>query len=418
MYLCDKTDSNSIVERINFEKLYFHTTLVFAFILPLSRAGISILTALLILLWFIESDFKRKYREIISSRLLTLILIFLAYNISSFLWSSNLDIAINIVEKIPYWVVIFVLATSIKKESIQSIITAFLLGMFISEIIAYGVFFELWTFKNATPANPTPFMMHIDYSVYMAFSSILLLHRVFSKEYTLKEKIVLFLFFLTVTGNLFLSIGRTGQVALVAGIIVMSIIHFRLSLKSFFISFFLIFTIFTSAYNISDSFEKRVSLAYSDIEKISNMNFNSSWGIRVAYWITSYNIFKQNPIIGVGIGDYMDKTKEELEREKYSHLHQNVKTFMPKYHPHNQYLLILLQLGIIGILLFLYIIYKIFTLSIEDKEIKELSILFGTIFFVSCIPESLLLKQFTIALFVLFIGLFSIFSISKIEQNS
>jgi len=227
-----------------------------------------------------------------------------------------------------YFLALFVIATSIKKEQIQSIITAFLLGMFISEIIAYGVFFELWTFKNATVENPSPFMMHIDYSVFMAFTSLLLLNRIFANHYELKEKLVYAFFFLTVTGNLFLAQGRTGQVALIAGVFVMTIIHYRVTLKSVLISTLLLSSLFTIAYNVSDSFKMRAHDGLSDIQKITNMNLNSSWGVRVAYCITTYDIVKENPLLGVGLGDYMDQTALVLETKEYPYLSEATKDFI------------------------------------------------------------------------------------------
>ena len=395
-------------EKINFEKTIYYSVLIFAFTLPLSRALISLFIIFLPLVWILEGDFQRKYKQIKSSKLLLAILFFLSFSILSITWTENFGAGLKGLRLDLYFFALFVIATSIKKEQIQPIITAFLLGMFISEVIAYGVFFEFWTFKNATVTNPSPFMMHIDYSVFMAFTSLLLLNRLFSNHYELKQKLVYGIFFLTVTGNLFLAIGRTGQVALIAGILVMSIIHFRVTLKSVLISTLLIFSIFTVTYNVSDTFKMRVAAGVNDIKGISQMNLNSSWGIRVAYYITTYDILKENPLIGVGLGDFMDETTLALETMEYPYLTQETKEFMKRFHPHNQYLLILLQMGVIGLVLFLYIIYQILKLKIDNPEIKELSILFATIFFVSCIPEPLLAKQFTIGLFILFIGLFSV----------
>ena len=395
-------------DRIDFTKVIYYSVLVFAFTMPLSRAGISLFIILLPLLWILEGDFRNKYEKIKNNRLLLAVGLFLLFSIISASWSQNLQLTFKHLRLDMYVLALFVIATSIKKEQIQSIISAFLLGMFISEIIAYGVFFELWTFKNATVQNPSPFMMHIDYSVFMAFTSLLLLNRIFANHYALKEKLLYVFFFLTVTGNLFLAIGRTGQVALIVGIFVLSIIHFRLTIKSILISTLLLFSIFSVAYNVSDSFKMRANAGLTNIQKISNMNLNSSWGVRVAYYITTYDIVKNNPLIGVGLGDYMDQTALILETHEYSYLNKWTKNFMKRFHPHNQYLLILLQMGIIGLLLFFYMIYQLLKLKIEDPEIKELSILFTTIFFVSCIPEPLLAKQFTLAFFVLFVGMFSI----------
>jgi len=400
--------NNMLKDKINFEKMIYYLVIIFAFALPLSRALISLFVILLPLLWMMEGDFQRKYEQIKSSKFLLAILVFLAFSILSTLWTENLSLGVKGLRLDMYLLALFVIVTSINKEQIQSIITAFLLGMFVSEVIAYGVFFELWTFKNATVQNPSPFMFHIDYSVFMAFTSLLLLNRIFANHYELKEKFIYIFFFLTVTGNLFLAIGRTGQVAFIVGVFVMSIIHFRITIKSILISSLLLFSIFTVAYNVSDSFKVRAHAGLSDIQKISDMNLNSSWGIRVAYYITTYNIFKNNPVIGVGLGDYKDQTTLMLETQEYPYLNNKSKEFMKIHHPHNQYLLILLQMGIIGLILFLYMIYQLFKLKIDNPEVKELSILFGTIFFVSCIPEPLLAKQFTIGLFILFVGLFSV----------
>jgi len=394
------------LKNINYNKIFYYSILSFAFILPLSRAGISFFSIFLPILWLADKNIKTKLQQLKSNKLILAISIYLLFSILSSLWSSNVEQTLNIIRLNSYWVLIFVISSSVKKEQVPTIISSFLAGMFVSEILAYGVFFELWHFKYATPQNPSPFMFWIDYSVFMAFTSILLLNRILSKNYDLKQKILFSMFFISVTGNLFLAIGRTGQVAFIAGVFVMMIIHYRLSIKSLFLSFILLGTIFTTAYQLSNSFKTRVNAGINDIKHIKNMDLNGSWGIRVAYWITTFDIVKEQPILGVGIGDFKDETAKVLTNQNYNYLTKETKEFMKINHPHNQYLLVLLQMGIIGIFIFLYLIYQILKLDIKEKEIKELSILFTTIFFVSCFAEPLFLKQFTISLFMLFIGLF------------
>ncbi|VAY86207.1 Putative O-antigen biosynthesis protein precursor [hydrothermal vent metagenome] len=316
-----------------------------------------------------------------------------------------------------YWLILFVIATSIKKEQIQPIITSFLAGMFLSEIIAYGVFFELWAFKDATVGNPSPVMFWIDYSVFMALTSILLLNRILSKNYSLQQKIFFFFFFCTVTGNLFLAIGRTGQVALVFTMFVLIFIHHKATIKSIILGLLVVGSIFTTAYNFSNSFQERSKAGVKDIQKIFKKDFNGSWGIRVVYWITAFDIVKANPLIGVGIGDSQSEIKKTLDAKNYQYINNSTKEFMQKLHPHNQYLLISIQLGIFGLLIFLYMIYCILSLKIQQLEIKILSILFTSIFFISCFAEPLFIKQFTIALFMLFVGLFTVASIEDKSKN-
>ena len=400
-----------------FEKTYYYLILFFAFIMPLSRALVSLFVILLPIIWIYEGDFKRKWQEIKSSKFLLAIILFTFYSSISFFWSENIQEALNQIRLFSYFILIFVIATSLQPKYIPQIITSFLMGMFVSEIIAYGVFFELWTFKHATVQNPSPFMIHIDYSVFLAITSILLLNRLISSKYTLNEKILFAFFFCTVTGNLFLATGRAGQVALIAGTIVMTLLHFKLTLKSFVLSLFLIGSIYTTAYTLSNSFKIRTAQAYSNIEGIINMNFNSSWGIRAAFWITTYDILKEHPL-GVGIGDFKDETAKIIEKKKYTFIDSTRKEFMSTNHPHNEFLLILLQTGIIGLVLFFYMIYQLYQLQIKDKELKELSILFLTIYFVSCMAEPLLVKQFPIAIFVFFVGVFSTDSLRNIDKKS
>lgn len=398
---------SKFIERISYEKVFLYLIILFAFTLPLSRAAVSLFVVVLPIIWIIQGDLKEKFKYIITNKLLLSLLMLIIWSILAMSWSDSLPDAVKSIRMIMYLVVIFVIATSISKEDITCIVTAFLLGMFVSEMIAYGVFFELWTFKHATPSNPSPFMIHIDYSVFLAFSSILLLNRIFSKHYSKKERIVFFFFFLTVTGNLFLATGRTGQVSLIAAIIVLSIIHFKFNIKSMFISLALLFVVFFSAYNLSDSFVVRVDNSIEDVKRITKHDLNGSWGIRLAFWIITYDSFKENPF-GSGLGDYKEAITRQLRVQKYSFLNEETKKFMSNMHPHNQYLLLIIEMGFIGLLLYLNIIYQLLVYKIKDKEIKELSILFIIVYAVGSLAEPLLFKQFTLVLFILFIGLFTV----------
>lgn len=382
-----------------------------AFSLPLSRAVTYAVMGLLFITWLIEADFKRKFEQINNSKPLLLLLLFILIQITSLMWTTNMDSGLDDAKDTLYLLTIVILATSIKKEQIQTIITAFLAGMFISEIIAYGVFFELWEFKNATPQTPSPIMNRMEYSTYLAFTSVLFLNRILSKRHTIKHKLFLAFLFFAVTGNLFLATGRTGQVALIAGIVVLSIIHYRLTFKSILVSTLLLTIIFFTAYAFSDNFKERIAMAKGDIHNIQRMDFNSSWGIRVAYWIITSRVVKDKPF-GNGLGDYELVVKNEIQSHPINYgLTKWWKEWASRHHPHNQYLLILLQTGFIGLAIYLLILFNIVRLKIPDTDLKELSILFLAVFMTACMAEPLLIKSYGRGLFILFVGLFTAFSI-------
>lgn len=401
---------------LTFERLYKYSYIIFAFSLPLSRGSISFFIVLLPLIWLLEGGFKNKIEKIKSQKILLFFFIYLFYLICSSFWSEDITKALNMIRMTSYFFLIFIFFTSIKRENIDLIINAFLMGMFVSEVVVYGVLFGFWQIGNATPTYLSPFMMHIDYSIFLAFTSLLLMNRVLLKKYSLYEKFIFLFFFLTVTGNLFLSIGRTGQLALVFGIIILFIIHFKISLKSMISSILVTIVVFTAAYQVSDNFQTRVSETVNELKDIKAGNLNGSWGIRIAYWITSYNLMGNN-LFGYGIGDFEQVISNELKDEKYNYLSIETKEFMSKHHPHNQYLLILLQIGIIGLILFLYIIYLLFKLHIVDEEFKKGSIVFLVVYLVGCMAEPLFNKQFTLVLFILFISIFLLKEEKSFEIN-
>jgi len=395
-----------LTSKINFEKTYYYSIIILAFTLPLSRASISLFSIFLPLLWALEGNFKEKIVLIKNSSFLLSILALLALILLSVTWASDFSHALKSLREPLYLSLAFVLATAIKKEWINTIITAFLLGMFISEIASYIVYFEIYPLKGKTPDYPSVFMQHIDYSIYLGFTSILILNRLFSKRYSPKEKIVLFMFFVTVSINLFISPGRAGQAAFLVAIFVATIIHFKLSFKSLFIFFIVSFSLFYGAYKTLPNFENRVNQGIVDVQKLQEGEYNTSWGLRAAFWIITYDLLKEDPILGAGTGEYMKVAQVQLEKNTYAQFSEPVKQWCAQHHYHNQYLMIIAQFGLVGLFILILIYVYFFRLKIEDQEIKELSILFATIFLVGYMAEPLLAKQFTLVLFAFYSGLF------------
>ena len=67
-----------------------------------------------------------------------------------------------------------------------------------------------------------------------------------------------------------------------------------------------------------------------------------------AIYITAYNIFLDNPIFGIGVKNY----REECKNAKYSEISATESFYRCSTHPHNTYLQILAETGIIGFSIF------------------------------------------------------------------
>lgn len=162
--------SNLLIK--DYSKIINIIIIFYAFTLPLSRASIVFFSFVLIVLWLLDNTQKQKYRLILHSKVIVALFVFLLFNLLSLLWSDDTANAFDYMLKYWYFLSIIVIFTTLQKAYVLKVLSAFIMGMFISEIISYGVFFELWQFKHAYPENPSPFMHHIEYSVFLAFTSI------------------------------------------------------------------------------------------------------------------------------------------------------------------------------------------------------------------------------------------------------
>ncbi len=398
---------STLYSRIDFGKIYLYLSFLLAFSAPFSWKISRVLLILIILVWFIEADYKKLFQGIRQSKFLTFLTFFVSFQLISMFWTeTSYAVSHSYFNNYLLWFAVPVLSVSLKREDLSRVITVFLSAMFISEIIAYGMYFELWRVRGHGPEYPSPFMHHGAYSIFMAFTALLLLNRIYSPLYSNKEKIVMGIFFLTISGNLFISLGRIGQIAYAVAILSAGIMHFRLRVKTLLLSTLLIAALFTAAYQMSPMFQHRIEIAKNDIEKIMNGNFSSSWGIRTAYIILGVEIIKDHPIIGVGIGDIRAVTQHYIDNDRVR-FSAWVEQFLPKHQFHNQYLMVMVQSGLIGMLLFLAMFYTLFRLPIVDKETKQTSILFGIIFMVAFISNPFLLVNETRTLFILFTSIFA-----------
>lgn len=374
---------------------------LYAFLLPISRGGISILTALLFILWLFSNDFGKKIEFIKSNSVILYFLAFVGFSLLSLFWSDDANSGLAYIRKYWYFFTILVIATTIQKKFTQYAISAFLAGMLISEALSYSIFFELIKWKYGSPSDPTPFMNHLQYSMFLTFTSLLLLNRFFHEE-RLRWKIFYFLYFLTVTSNLFLNGGRTGHLAFAVSIFVVGFLNIKNKALAFFSMLILAASIFYTAYHVSPVFKNRFDASVTETQNITQKgSFCGSFGSRLGMWIVGGEIFLENPIIGTGVVKNMD---DMVNRVKESHPDKICVTHLPSYH--NFYVQSAVHLGVVGLFLYLMIFYSILKLNIRDKYYFRTMIIFVSVYSVSSLVENMFHEQFSMALLALFTGIF------------
>ena len=148
----------------------------------------------------------------------------------------------------------------------------------------------------------------------------------------------------------------------------------------------------------SDLFHQRVDLVvkntiyYSD----NKASHNNSVGQRITFALNSWDVIKENPIIGIGTGDF------PIEYKKINLI--NTPKWPKTTNPHNMYTLITVQLGLIGLFSMLSIFYYQLKLSFNssNKLIRNVGITLPLMFLVLMWSDSYILGHYTTLMFVFF----------------
>lgn len=116
---------------------------------------------------------------------------------------------------------------------------------------------------------------------------------------------------------------------------------------------------------------------------------------RLSIWKVALKIIKENPVLGVGTGDIQD----ELNKE-YSLSGSNDLNVSNNINAHNQFLEIILENGLIGLLLFISILLVMFSIAWSEQNILYLMFLLIVVF--SFLFETMLNRLAGVSFFSLF----------------
>jgi O-antigen ligase len=386
-------------ENLSLNKIYQFLLIILAFLMPLTVFGANLIIVIICFIWLFSGNYKYKFSQIIKNPLMVVSILFFAIHVLGLLWTTDLGWGFHIVHKMWYFFLFLpILFTIVKKDYVKFYVSAFLLAITFTEVMSYLVWFELIDpFKWASVRNPTPFMSHASYNPILAFATYLVLHEIFFNKKLTNLLFSFYCFFaLSMSINMFITGGRAGQVGFLVmiAILIFQVLN-KQRIKSFFLVLVIIPGVFTTAYLTSYLFQERVDMAINEIYNFSKQE-GGSVGLRIDFAINSWEIFKKNPIIGVGTGDFP---------KEYSIVNKiNSPSLPDTSNPHNMYTLVAVQLGLIGLFSMLSIFYYQIKLALNSSEIffKNVGTTLPIMFLVMMLSDSYLLGHFTTLMFIFF----------------
>jgi O-antigen ligase len=151
------------------------------------------------------------------------------------------------------------------------------------------------------------------------------------------------------------------------------------------------------AFIFSPNFKTRMLQTYTNI---NNLSYSTSIGARIGLNIVAKDIFLENPIIGVGVGDYLSK-KDKMVQQKYPD-RKKVKELV---HYHNQFAEFAVIAGILGLLAYLLIFISLIRTKIIDIRMNTIKYILVSTIAIASLSDAMFHLNRPLSLFALFAGL-------------
>lgn len=406
----ENTTINTIIT-----KTLLVSLLVFAFVIPINpelSKKVAIFSFIILLFFW---DYSRIYKLIKENLHIKLVLLFIFMIILSYFWTDNFQELKRIFRTfIRYWIIpLFFLVSVINKENIKYLIPFFLFGMVVNLFLSISMYF--YGLKEFFSIGTSRFYLvpfqtsHMEYSVYLALTTLLLFY--YSIKLKHKYYKVLFLIFsILFLILLFVTMGRTGQVAFIFSSVLIIMIYFKNNILKLF-SFGLILVLLLSFFsNFSNNFQKRYLQGSNDIHNmIMHKNYSSSLGVRLsAYLKIPYLLEPSNILFGVGYGDSQNEV-HKINRKLFNKTQDNQLGRL-----HQSFLTVYHSMGITGVSVFILMIYYLLTVPITNKNIDFVRYVFIFCLFISLMTMDFQNQREILLLFAFFS---SIIIVSSTKQG-
>jgi O-antigen ligase len=331
------------------------------FTIPVSTALDSILLGLLVVFWILAADSGEKWRQLISNPLALLSLgMFGLLVLGLFYGEADPWDGLRYLSKYKELLLIALLIPCFQEEKTRRYgLLAFSLALALTLLFSYaigiGLLPEYFFFFPHVPTgltgsfNPVTFKHSITHSILMAIAAFMFAQMARYASVTGIRILWAILSIMAVFNVLFMVQGRTGY--LVLGLLLIYFFFDMWKWKGLALAAMLGILLSAAAYLGSDTFHSRITKAaneFSQWQPGQPANLRDSVGLRMEWYKNSLGIIRDHPVFGVGTGGFRQAYAEKIKGTG----------MLPANHPHNQYLLTAIDLGLLGLGALLYLFYR------------------------------------------------------------
>ena len=408
---------------------------LFAFFLSVSNSISSVIIVFFFISLINSKDLTKNLNRVISNKVNQSILIFFLYILLSYFWKENNFFQDTIIKYSILLLVPLLDILNFKKNDkevakyffIGGILFNILYSIIISSLYKLRIINNLYFLKIDHYENVLflrGFIDHSNLSVFIAFSIFLLIDYLFNQKKIIKLNIIVFILILLKILFLLNGYGRTGLFILITLFPIYIMIKKPKKLKLIFSISIVMIIILIS---VSAPFIERIKTTFY-ISQTTTINekikkdaiyMSDSLGYSVKYWEEMINkdIKWKNEIIKKNEKSSLEKRFLIWKNYKESFLNKKwfgegaggVKKIANEQdikYPHNSYIYIIIEFGIIGLLLFINIFYSLFKNYVNRRKKNILKFIFPILFLLCMIINDYLIIYNTACFLSLFIFLF------------
>ncbi|MDA8362484.1 MAG: O-antigen ligase family protein [Gammaproteobacteria bacterium] len=368
------------------------------FAIPISTAMDGVLLVLILALWLAGAGFREKFASIRHHPVaLAVLALFAMIAVGGLYGSGPMSETINYGGK--YIDLLFLVLLiplfgdlRIRRYGLNAFIAAMLLTLALSYLLALRLLPpSSWIWGK--PTDAAIFKDHITQNILMAYLAYLCAIRARSAATRGARNTWIILAVLAVYDVLFLVQGRSGYLAL--GVLVLYFAYDWTGWRGLAIAAVSTLMIGGIGYLASATLHRRVDGVIRHVRGWRHgHDLHTSIGLRMSFLPNSLAIIRRHPVFGVGTGGFVQAYARQI-RGTDSPMTDN---------PHNQYLLIMIELGVVGLVLLLNLFYAQWRaaadLTPDDRRLARALVL---TFASGCLVNSLLIDN-TERLFYMWLG--------------
>ncbi|MDP2868935.1 O-antigen ligase [Methyloversatilis sp.] len=318
------------------------------FSIPLTVAPAYWLSALILILWLLEGRYAAKLRVLAAEPLVWVCAAYYAVFALSLLWTEDLEWGVGMLSRQNFFLLFALYFSVARREHFDRYLSAFLLSIALCQVLAYYNWVQINFLPelpegirvDKNPEDTAPFVDRIMYAPVLALAGYVAGYRLLFQARSPRQRLLYAVLLATTSINLVFSGGRAGLVGFLVLVALLIVQRFaRRPLVAAALAASMVSGVLLAGYFGNSYFQGRFDDAVDQVMHYEDRP-NSSVGLRIVFAINATRIFIQNPVLGVGLGDY------PTEYDKTNALH--TPEWKTAWNPHNHYLYVLTATGVLG----------------------------------------------------------------------